>query len=557
MKTRLGWFGWLTLVGLILLGMAPAASAQVQVDSTSPSAAPQATVNLDVTVNGSGFKRGATAKWFVTGTTNPGGVTVNSTSYRSSSQLIANITVAGDATVAGFDVVVYSAGRTGKGTDLFAVTAKGTPLGCTTIGTPGGFTLVTELNPVQPGGAALITTGDLGNAIRVRPLDLNGDHVVDTLVTFVTSGGWQTGVTYLYLLDPVTGLVQTSNPVTGAVWQNPVPLLAGVRGIIAAAGDVNGDGIPDFVMADQGSTVGTYLFVGNITASYTLTYTAVQIPHAAAAGGYWATALAMGDLDNDGVDEIVVGSHPAKGEKKLPAAFLYKYVAGSIVLTGSIADPTGNLGSHFSDAIAIGNINGFPGNELVVAAKSANANGLVYVFPYPAAQSTYFTLPGSGSEFGVAVGVADVTGNTVPDLVIFNSIEAFLYPGPVFSGQTFADQFFPAPGLDGYWGKGNSDIGTMLTTGAIAAGAGTATTDQSCGSSQGGVGAVHLFTAPFATTQYPNYVFQPPDLVGSTQFQFGSGVGLVPGYPFLLIGEHFRTVGTTGSAGQVYVYKKY
>jgi hypothetical protein len=552
---KLGWFGWLAPVGLILLGTASAASAQVQVDSTDPSAAPQGTVNLDVTIHGNGFKKGATAKWFVTGTTNPGGVAVNSTSYRSSSELIANITVAADATIAGFDVMVFSAGRTGKGTDLFAVTAKGTPLGCSTLGTPGGFTLVTELNPVQPSGAALITTGMLGNAIRVRPLDLNGDHVVDTLVTFVTSGGYQTGVTYLYLLDPVTGLVQTSNPVTGLAWQNPIPLLAGVRGIIAAAGDVNGDGIPDFVMADQGSAA--YLFVGGITGSYTLSYTVSQIPHPATAGGYWAIAFAMGDLDNDGSDEIVIGARPAKGEKKLPAVFIHKYLAGSAVLTGSIADPTGNLGSLFGGAIAIGNINGVPGNELVVGAKSANANGVVYVYPYPAAQSTYFTLPGSGSEFGLALGLADVTGDTVPDLVVFNSNKAFLYPGPVFPGQTSANQLVPAPGLEGYWARTNNDIGTMLTTGAIAAGAGTATTDQSCFSSQGGVGAVHLFTAPFATSQYPNYVFQPPDLVGSTQFQYGSGVGLVPGYPFLIIGEHLRAVGTTGGAGQVYVYKKY
>src|SRR5262245_4824689 len=470
MKRNSACLAWLIFL-VLFLTVADGASAQVQVDSTDPNAAPQGSTNLNVTIKGNGFKRGATAKWFVTGTTNPGGVTVNSTTLRSSSQLVANITIAGDAVIANFDVQVMSAGRTGKGTDLFAVTAKGTPLGCSTVGTPGGFTLVTELNTVQPNGAALITAGKFGNAIRVRPLDLNGDHVVDTLVTFVASGGYQTGVTYLFMLDPVTGLVQTSNPVTGAAWQNPVPLLAGVRGIIAAVGDVNGDGIPDFLMADQGSTLGTYLFVGSITSSYTLTYTVSQIPHAAAAGGYWAIALAMGDLDNDGSDEIVIGSHPAKGEKKLPAVFIYKFTAGSAVLTGSIADPTGNLGSYFGGAIAIGNVDRVPGNELVVGAKSANTTGVVYVYPYPATQSTYFTLPGSGSEFGLALGLGDVTGDTVPDLVVFNSTEAFLYRGPVLSGETFSNQLFPAPGLDGYWARANNDIGTMLTTGAVAVGA--------------------------------------------------------------------------------------
>lgn len=551
MTKKFAWFAWLALCCGIFLLSPILTRAQIQVTSTSPNAAPQGTVNLDVTVNGNGFKKGATAQWFVTGTENPGGVTVNSTTFRSSSQLIANISVATDAAISGFDVKVTSAGRTGKGTDLFAVTQKGTPLGCSTAGTPGGFTLLTQLNPVQSNGAALITTGRLGNAIRVRPLDLNGDHVVDTLVTFVTSGGYQTGVTYVFLLDPVTGLVQTSNPVTGAAWQNPMALLSGVRGTIAAVGDVNGDGIPDFVMADSGSTA--YLFVGSITSSYILNYNAFQIVHPAGAGGYWAIALAMGDLDGDGSDEIAVGARPARGEKHLPAVFFYKFSGGTLTLNGSIADPTGNLGSYFGGAISIGNVDGITGNDLIIGARNAN---LVYVFPYPAQPSTYFMLSGPGPNFGTALGLADVTGDTLPDLAVFNSNQGFLYPGTIHSGQSYANQFLPAPGLGAQWAT-SSDVGQLLTTGAIAVGAYTATTDQSCLSSQGGVGAVHLFTTPFATSQGPNYLFGPPDLLGSAQFQFGTGVGLAPGYPFLIVGEHFRDVGTTAQAGQVYVYKKY
>ena len=98
------------------------AAAQIQVNSTNPSAAAQGTTNLNVTVNGNGFKKGAKAQWFITGTTNPGGVTVNSTAFNSSGQLTANITVASGATISGYDVAVTNTdGRTGKGTDVFAV----------------------------------------------------------------------------------------------------------------------------------------------------------------------------------------------------------------------------------------------------------------------------------------------------------------------------------------------------------------------------------------------------------------------------------------------------
>src|SRR5258708_5464707 len=162
------------LGGIFAMAGARPAVAQIQVNSANPGAAPQGTINLNVTISGNGFKKGAKAQWFLTGTTNPGGVTVNSTAFGGSSSLTANITVAADAVISGFDIVVTNLdGRTGKGTDKFAVTLKGTPVGCTTTGTPSGFSLVSVLNPVQPSGAALITTLAFGNAMRVRPLDLN------------------------------------------------------------------------------------------------------------------------------------------------------------------------------------------------------------------------------------------------------------------------------------------------------------------------------------------------------------------------------------------------
>lgn len=102
------------------------AQGQVQVNAADPQAAEQGTVNLNVRVTGKGFKNGAHARWFVSGTTDPGGVTVNSTTFVSSTELSANITVSDTAEIANFDIqVTNSDGRGGKGTELFAVTPKG------------------------------------------------------------------------------------------------------------------------------------------------------------------------------------------------------------------------------------------------------------------------------------------------------------------------------------------------------------------------------------------------------------------------------------------------
>ena len=456
---------------LTLLGALPA-TAQIQVDSASPTAAPQGSVSLDIAITGNGFKKGASAQWYVTGTTNPGGVTVNSTTFKGSTQLTANITVAPDAVISGFDIVVRNAdGRTGKGTDKFAVTQKGTPVGCTTSGTPSGFTLVTVLNPVQPNGAALITSLTLGNAIRVRPLDLNHDGVVDTLVAFVTSGtttGGRQG-TYAFLLDPATGQVQARNPVTGASWQNPLLLLTGVRAALAAAGDANGDGVPDFMMAIPPDLT-AYLFVGSVNSS-TLnpSYAAYRIQPPAGAPANWGQSIAMGDLDGDNSDEVLVGAIPGKRDSSIPAVFIFKYAAGSLSYSRKIQDPPGT-GEGFATAIAVGNIDGTAGNDLVVGAPGASTSGggSVYIFPAPAQQSSYFSLSGPGPNFGRGLGIADVNLDGIPDLVVvtgdqFNgsdtTAKALIFAGNLHPGVGYTNQLLPANGLAYSWASPNIDVG--------------------------------------------------------------------------------------------------
>lgn len=117
-----GWLGMGILFVLAAMGtLAAPAEAQVEVTSANPDNAPQGSTNLIVKIGGNGFKRGATSKFFVTGTTNPGGITVNSTAFVSDIEVDANLTISSTANISGFDIYVTSAGRTGKGTDLFSV----------------------------------------------------------------------------------------------------------------------------------------------------------------------------------------------------------------------------------------------------------------------------------------------------------------------------------------------------------------------------------------------------------------------------------------------------
>jgi hypothetical protein len=207
MKTTSSWSVQLLILAatFVVIGTL-SAEGQVQVKTTSPTSAPQGTINLNVTVNGNGFKRGAKAQWFVTGTTNPGGVTVNSTSFISSTQITANITVSSTATVSGFDVQVTNAdGRTGKGTDLFAVTQSSSSNATSNV-----YDTLNAVTPVcgnPPCETLLRSDSAVSGGSNAYSTAKNGSIVSD-----VTGIEWELDLTkqavrtvYLTLSQPVSG----------------------------------------------------------------------------------------------------------------------------------------------------------------------------------------------------------------------------------------------------------------------------------------------------------------------------------------------------------------
>ena len=150
------------------------------VTSTSPSYAYQGSVNLNVTINGSGFDRGTTASWHLNGMPYAK-ITVNSTSYVSSAQIIANISVASDAQIDAYDVVVTtSTTKQGIGSDCFVVTLA-VPVPVVGRGINGAGQLVGELTNSKNATASLwdpvIGTVALPNALKAFAIDENGGTI--------------------------------------------------------------------------------------------------------------------------------------------------------------------------------------------------------------------------------------------------------------------------------------------------------------------------------------------------------------------------------------------
>jgi probable HAF family extracellular repeat protein len=101
------------------------------VTATLPNAAPRGTT-LDVRIAGSGFDAGSRAVWALNRDTTFARTRIrtNSTTFVSSTELVANITIEADASVDLHDVVVVTAGgKKGIGLELFAVTLEAVDLG--------------------------------------------------------------------------------------------------------------------------------------------------------------------------------------------------------------------------------------------------------------------------------------------------------------------------------------------------------------------------------------------------------------------------------------------
>jgi len=130
--------------------LAKGAGGGPSVAATNPSYGDQGSVSLDVHVLGSGFDPGSRASWEKSGVPYAK-ITVNRTTFVSSGELVANITIASDAVVDFYDVAVYAVGgKKGIGTELFEVTTA------TVIGDVGG---VTDAFGISGLGQVVGTTG--------------------------------------------------------------------------------------------------------------------------------------------------------------------------------------------------------------------------------------------------------------------------------------------------------------------------------------------------------------------------------------------------------------
>ena len=285
--------------------------------------------------------------------------------------------------------------------------------------------LVTLLLTGEPGSSqGLLRRLDTANpqpggrfGEEVATGDVNGDGRADIAV-----GAVQEDVGAV----PDAGRVYVFDGATGALiygLNTPNPQRNAFFGAALALGDVDADGKNDIAVGAHFETVAGHTFQGRVYIFSATSGTLLRIldtpqPENAVLFG---RSLAMGDADGDGKDDIAVGAPQQTAGQVEGKVYLFSGATGDLILT--LDAPTQQQLAKFGSSLAMGEVDGDGKADIAVGAprEFTNIQGRAYVYSGDGGGLLY-TLdspaPKPSGLFGSALAMGDADGDGRADISV-------------------------------------------------------------------------------------------------------------------------------------------
>lgn len=193
----------------------------------------------------------------------------------------------------------------------------------------------------------------------------------------------------------------------------------------AVHGDFNGDGYSDLAIGTLQTTgmPAVYILAGGPSLTDALRQPRQALRNVAV-NGEFHQPLAARDLDGDGRDELIAGAFDANGYSGYVAIYRgLDAASGELVSALPLWDRYGTANSMFGVAVAVADLTGDGTPELVISSPTENSVGCVHVHPITQGAPTRdpaltrCAVPRTGaSHLGYTLDAADLDGDGLADL---------------------------------------------------------------------------------------------------------------------------------------------
>jgi hypothetical protein len=342
----------------------------------------------------------------VNGDGKPDIVVANSVDYTLS--VLLNTTAPGAVTPSFATPQVFKTGSYPVGVALADINGDGMP--DVILANVGDNTVSVLLNTTAPGATTAafadqqtFATGSYPVAVAVG--DFNGDGKPDLAV--VNEGDSTVSV----LLNT------TAAGATTASFSAEQPFPTGSGPIAVTVGDLNGDGMPDVIVANGGSNSVSVLLNTTQPGGSAASFAAQKSFNT----GAYPVGVAVGDINGDGTPDIVVANSGTHFNPQHSVSVLLNTTAPGATTASFAAQKTFATGAE-SCSVVLSDVNGDGKADLVVANQAERTVSVLINTTAPGAATPSFTPHQTfttGNE-PISVALADMNGDGLPDIVVAN-----------------------------------------------------------------------------------------------------------------------------------------